>query len=114
MLWIPHYLATAHQAHNPNNYGRALISALLQATAPNPHTNLLNVYIQIANKMGVKKKEKQIMTTNNVQIIYHSMVTIFLLLLFSISIPVLCLLSFMKPIHEIAFLFIMVQRYGAN
>jgi hypothetical protein len=31
------------------------MSATPQATAPNPHTNLLNVYIQIANKMGFKK-----------------------------------------------------------
>jgi hypothetical protein len=30
------------------------MSAIPQAIAPNPHTNLLNVYIQIANKMGVK------------------------------------------------------------
>jgi hypothetical protein len=29
-----------------------------QAIAPNPHTNLLNVYIQIANKMGFKKFKK--------------------------------------------------------
>jgi hypothetical protein len=42
----------AQQVHNPNNYGRALMSAI----APNPHTNLLNVYIQIANKMGFQKK----------------------------------------------------------
>jgi hypothetical protein len=32
------------------------MSALPQATAPNPNTNLLNVYVQIANKMGFKKK----------------------------------------------------------
>jgi hypothetical protein len=31
------------------------MSASPQATAPNPHTNLLNVYIQIANKMGFQK-----------------------------------------------------------
>jgi hypothetical protein len=31
------------------------MSALPQAIPPNPHTNLLNVYIQIANKMGLKK-----------------------------------------------------------
>jgi hypothetical protein len=49
------YTTTPHQAHNPNNYGRALMSALPQAITPNPHTNLLNVYIQIANKMGFKK-----------------------------------------------------------
>jgi hypothetical protein len=30
------------------------MSAAPQAIAPNPHTNLLNVYIQIANKMGLK------------------------------------------------------------
>jgi hypothetical protein len=34
-----------HHAHNPNNYGRALMSAPSQAIAPNPRTNLLNVYI---------------------------------------------------------------------
>jgi hypothetical protein len=28
-----------------------------QAIGPNPHTNLLNVYIQIANKMGFQKKK---------------------------------------------------------
>jgi hypothetical protein len=35
---------TLHQAHNPNNYWRALMSAIAQAIAPNPH-NLLKVYI---------------------------------------------------------------------
>jgi hypothetical protein len=40
-----------HQVHNPNNYGRALMSAIPQAITPNRHTNLLNVQIQIANKM---------------------------------------------------------------
>jgi hypothetical protein len=34
------------------------MSALPQAIAPNLHTNLLNVYIQIANKMGFQKKKK--------------------------------------------------------
>jgi hypothetical protein len=34
------------------------MSASPQAVAPNPHTNLLNVYIQIENKMGVQKKKK--------------------------------------------------------
>jgi hypothetical protein len=43
-----------HQAHNPNNYGRALLSAPPQAIAPNLHKNVLNVYIQLANKMGFK------------------------------------------------------------
>jgi hypothetical protein len=46
-----------HQAHNLNNYGRALMSVAPRAIAPNPHTNLLNVYIQIANKMGFQKKK---------------------------------------------------------
>jgi hypothetical protein len=32
------------------------MSAPSQAIAPNPHTNLPNVYIQIANKMGFEKK----------------------------------------------------------
>jgi hypothetical protein len=31
------------------------MSAPPQAIAPSPHTNLLNVYVQIANIMGVKK-----------------------------------------------------------
>jgi hypothetical protein len=31
------------------------MSAPPQAIAPNPNTNLLNVYIQIANKMGFQK-----------------------------------------------------------
>jgi hypothetical protein len=48
------------QDHNPNNYGRALMSAIPQAIAPNPHTNLLNAYIQIANKMGFQPKKKYI------------------------------------------------------
>jgi hypothetical protein len=34
------------------------MSAAPQAIAPNPHTKLLNVYIQIANKMGFKKKQE--------------------------------------------------------
>jgi hypothetical protein len=41
-----------------NNYGRTLMSAPPQAVAPNPHTNLLNVYIQIANKMGFQQQQK--------------------------------------------------------
>jgi hypothetical protein len=52
-----YYSPTPHQAHNPNDYGRALLSAPPQAIAPNPHTNLMNIYIQIANKMGVERKE---------------------------------------------------------
>jgi hypothetical protein len=51
-------------AHNPNNYGRALMSALPQAIAPNPHTNLLNV--QIANKMGFQQKENEVVTVLHV------------------------------------------------
>jgi hypothetical protein len=31
------------------------MSAIPQAIIPKPHTNLLNVYIQIANKMWFKK-----------------------------------------------------------
>jgi hypothetical protein len=31
------------------------MSAPPQAIAPNPHANLLNVHIQIANKMGFEK-----------------------------------------------------------
>jgi hypothetical protein len=44
-----------------NNCGRALISAIPQAITPNPHTNLLNIYIyiKIANKMGFQPKRKR-------------------------------------------------------
>jgi hypothetical protein len=48
-----------NQAPNPKNYGRALLSVPPQAIAPNPHTNLLNVYIQLANKMGFQQTNKQ-------------------------------------------------------
>jgi hypothetical protein len=41
----------------PNNYGRTLMSAIPQDITPNPHTNLLNVYIQIANKIGFQPKK---------------------------------------------------------
>jgi hypothetical protein len=34
------------------------MSAPPEAIAPNPHTNLLNAYIQSANKMGFKQKTK--------------------------------------------------------
>jgi hypothetical protein len=34
------------------------MSAIPQAIASNPYTNLLNVYIQIANKMGFQPKKK--------------------------------------------------------
>jgi hypothetical protein len=33
------------------------MSALPQAIAPNPHTNLLNVYILIANEMEFEQKK---------------------------------------------------------
>jgi hypothetical protein len=36
------------------------MGAILQAITPNPHTNLLNVYIQIANKMEFQPKQKNI------------------------------------------------------
>jgi hypothetical protein len=52
-----YYPPTPHQAPNPNNYGRALLSALPQAIAPNPHTNFQNVYIHFANKIGFQKKK---------------------------------------------------------
>jgi hypothetical protein len=55
---VKYYSPTPHQAHNPNNYGRALMCGIPQAITPNSHTNLLNVYIQIANKMGFKKKKE--------------------------------------------------------
>jgi hypothetical protein len=42
-------------AHNLSDYARAVMRAPPQAIAPNPHANLLNVYVQIANKMGLKK-----------------------------------------------------------
>jgi hypothetical protein len=35
------------------------MSAPPQAIAPNPHTNFLNVYTQIANEMGFQKKKKK-------------------------------------------------------
>jgi hypothetical protein len=34
------------------------MSDIPQAFTPNPHMNLLNVYIQIANKMGFQPKKK--------------------------------------------------------
>jgi hypothetical protein len=34
------------------------MSAIPQAITPNPHTNLLNVYIQIANTMRFQPKKK--------------------------------------------------------
>jgi hypothetical protein len=33
------------------------MSAIPQAITPNPHTNLLNVYKQIANKMEFEQKK---------------------------------------------------------
>jgi hypothetical protein len=48
-----------HQAHNPNNYGTALMSAPPQVIAPNLHTNLLNVYIQIVNKMALQQQQQR-------------------------------------------------------
>jgi hypothetical protein len=54
-----YYSPTPHQAHNLSNYGRALMSAISQAITPNPHTNLLNVYIQIANEMGFQTTTKK-------------------------------------------------------
>jgi hypothetical protein len=33
------------------------MSAISQAITPNPQTNLLDVYIQIGNKMGFQKKK---------------------------------------------------------
>jgi hypothetical protein len=40
------------------------MSAPPQAIAPNPHTNLLNVYIQIANKMGFQQNKKRLPSFN--------------------------------------------------
>jgi hypothetical protein len=61
------YSPTPHQAHNTNNYGRALLSAPPQAIAPNPHTNLLNVYIELANKMGFKQNKTKTRWSAKVQ-----------------------------------------------
>jgi hypothetical protein len=36
------------------------MSAPPQTIAPNPHTNLLNVYTQIANKIGFQQKKKRV------------------------------------------------------
>jgi hypothetical protein len=46
-----------HQDSNSNNYGRALLSVPPQAIAPNLHICFLNVYTQIANKMGFQQKK---------------------------------------------------------
>jgi hypothetical protein len=35
------------------NYGRAPLGALPMSHSRNPHTNLLNVFIQIANNKGI-------------------------------------------------------------
>jgi hypothetical protein len=51
-----------HQAHNPNNYRKALMSAPPQTIAPNPLTNLLHVYIQIPSirkKVGTNLADKR-------------------------------------------------------
>jgi hypothetical protein len=40
------------------------MSALPQAIAPNPHTNLLNVYIQIANRQIVRNIACYFVTKN--------------------------------------------------
>jgi hypothetical protein len=54
------YSPTSHQAHNPNNYGSTLMGALPQAIAPNPHANLLNVYVyRLQIKWGFNKKKKR-------------------------------------------------------
>jgi hypothetical protein len=52
-----YYSPAPHQGHNHNNCGRALMSAIPQTITLNPHTNLLNVYMQIANKMGFQQKK---------------------------------------------------------
>jgi hypothetical protein len=46
------------------------MSAPPQAIAPNPHTNLLNVYIQIANKMGVQPKKTGLQKQDGMTHIY--------------------------------------------
>jgi hypothetical protein len=50
------------------------MSVLPQAIAPNPHTNLLNVCIQIANKLGFQQQEiKKVRERSEILIsIYHS------------------------------------------
>jgi hypothetical protein len=47
-----------HQTHNPNNYGRALMSAIPQAITPIPHTNLLNYIYRLQIKLGFNPKKK--------------------------------------------------------
>jgi hypothetical protein len=53
------FVDTPHQAHNLNKYGKALMSAPSQAIVPNHHTSLLNVYIQITNKLGFQQQQQQ-------------------------------------------------------
>jgi hypothetical protein len=67
-----YYSPTTHQDANPNNYGRALLSAPPQAIAPNPHTNLLNVYIQLANKMGFQPKKNITSVSNKMKVTFYS------------------------------------------
>jgi hypothetical protein len=61
-----YYSPTPHQALNPNNYRRALMCAIPQAITPNPHTNLLNVYIQyIANKIEFQLKKRFLLLSDS-------------------------------------------------
>jgi hypothetical protein len=43
-----------HLAFVTINYGRAPLGALPMSHSPNPHTNLLNVFIRIANTINNK------------------------------------------------------------
>jgi hypothetical protein len=63
---IPH----AQQGHNLNNYGGALMCSIPQAITPNPHTNFVNVYIQIANKVGFQQNKKSVLQFGNLYTIY--------------------------------------------
>jgi hypothetical protein len=59
LIEIFHIISVLTRAlYNPNNYGRALMSAPPQGIAPSPHINLLNVNIQIANKMEFQQQKE--------------------------------------------------------
>jgi hypothetical protein len=45
-------------AHNPNNYGRALMSAFPQAIAPNPHTEV-EVTLRLTVSQSVRQTVRQ-------------------------------------------------------
>jgi hypothetical protein len=47
------------------NYGRAPLGAPPHVHSPNPHTDLLNVFIQIANNKGILKKIHWVLGNDN-------------------------------------------------